>query len=284
MKETLCGIYKIENLVNRKVYIGKSFDIYTRWYKHEQALDSNKHYNKYLQRSWNKYGKNNFVFSIVELCDLEDLSIKEIDYILLYNSKDKDFGYNLTNGGEGIKGYKHTINTKRKLSEMQIGKKRGEEELRKFSLSMKGKIPKNINILLKHNKDISKSILCFNENGNLMDEFISIQECGRILDIPATNIVKCLNGIFKTCNNFVFIYKDKYSEEIHNQQNIIKKFQKEKRHRKGVIVYDLQKIFIKQYSSIIECSLDLKVDRHYITNCCLNKINNYKEYIFEYVA
>ena len=60
--DIICGIYKIENRVNHKIYIGQSVDIYTRWYNHKHSLRNGIHYNKHLQKSWDKYGEENFEF------------------------------------------------------------------------------------------------------------------------------------------------------------------------------------------------------------------------------
>jgi group I intron endonuclease len=56
----LIGIYVIENIANRKVYIGRSKDIGSRISSHKHNLRNNIHINKYLQNAWNKYGENNF--------------------------------------------------------------------------------------------------------------------------------------------------------------------------------------------------------------------------------
>lgn len=46
----MIGIYKIENKVNGKVYVGQSIDINTRWKCHISYLNSGIHHNKHLQR------------------------------------------------------------------------------------------------------------------------------------------------------------------------------------------------------------------------------------------
>jgi group I intron endonuclease len=60
------GVYIIENSVNNKVYIGYSLDPYKRWEDHQKDLNEHKHHCIALQRAWVKYGKNVFVFRIVE--------------------------------------------------------------------------------------------------------------------------------------------------------------------------------------------------------------------------
>ena len=61
------GIYMIKNLINNKVYIGKSINIYKRIVCHISGLNkSDKNENRYLIRSWKKYGSVNFEYSVIE--------------------------------------------------------------------------------------------------------------------------------------------------------------------------------------------------------------------------
>ena len=58
-------------------------------------MENNKHDNEHLQKSWNKYGKNNFEFSILETCkedDRFDVEQKWYDYYQVY---DPEKGYNI---------------------------------------------------------------------------------------------------------------------------------------------------------------------------------------------
>lgn len=71
MKKDISGIYKITNLINNKFYIGSGKCIRKRFYHHKTMLKHNKHTNSYLQRSWNKYGENNFKFEILVICPKE---------------------------------------------------------------------------------------------------------------------------------------------------------------------------------------------------------------------
>ena len=96
----MTGIYKIENLITKKVYIGQSKCIEKRWQNHKtDAFNSVSHsYNNPLYRSIRKYGLNNFSFEVLEECLIEELNQKERDYIKKYNSFFD--GYNLTLGGD----------------------------------------------------------------------------------------------------------------------------------------------------------------------------------------
>jgi group I intron endonuclease len=101
MKEIICGVYKIENALNNKMYIGQSIDVHSRWGYHIRALNNGTHYNDHLQRAWNKYGQDNFVFSVIERCSELDLDNKEMYYISKFDTTNCECGYNLTFGGEG---------------------------------------------------------------------------------------------------------------------------------------------------------------------------------------
>lgn len=63
-----CGIYKITNIKNNMIYIGSSKSIFQRWRNHIKELENDKHKNYYLQNDWNEYGKDCFVFEILEEC------------------------------------------------------------------------------------------------------------------------------------------------------------------------------------------------------------------------
>lgn len=87
----LCGIYLINCLESKKVYVGQSVHIEARLSHHIWELENNIHPNKHLQNAWNKYGQNSFIFSVIEECDESKLTEREQYWIDFYggiNSKD----------------------------------------------------------------------------------------------------------------------------------------------------------------------------------------------------
>lgn len=90
-----CGIYKITNIINNKVYIGSSISLKEREYKHFWMLKKGLHDNPYLQNSFDKYGKENFIFEIINLCEPKELISRENEFIKLYDANNLDKGYNL---------------------------------------------------------------------------------------------------------------------------------------------------------------------------------------------
>lgn len=98
------GIYKITNLDNGKVYVGQTDDIERRWRQHVSDLNAGKHHNIYLQNSWNIHGQDRYEFSIIELCEKDELREKEIywiDKLRAYRGFEDSNGYNGTLGGDG---------------------------------------------------------------------------------------------------------------------------------------------------------------------------------------
>lgn len=128
------GIYAIINLINKKNYVGSAVSFSKRWGTHINQLRNNKHHNKYLQRAWNKYGEDNFEFSIIEI--VEDTSMlleKEQYWIDRLRVCDNEFGYNSLAIAGSPHGYKHSKETKIKMSQSQTGRKHSDETKKKLS-------------------------------------------------------------------------------------------------------------------------------------------------------
>jgi len=136
-------VYCVTNKVNGKQYVGKTVGpLDKRKWKHES--DAKLESETYFHRALRKYGFNNFEWEILfESDNSEILILVEMDMIKDLSSK-KPSGYNLTDGGEGLDGYTHSEETKRKIGlgnkGKNLGRKHTEEEKRKIGESQKGKI------------------------------------------------------------------------------------------------------------------------------------------------
>lgn len=92
-------IYKIENLINNKVYIGKTErDVSVRWKEHIRHINSL--IRLPLYKALKKYDIKNFSVEVLEECDNLKLDERECYWIKQYNSYGKN-GYNCSYGGEG---------------------------------------------------------------------------------------------------------------------------------------------------------------------------------------
>lgn len=130
MKKTNYGIYKIVNKDNGKYYVGRTLNLNKRWYQHKNLLIKNKHFNRYLQFAWNKYGENNFEFVIVEYVnnkeDLINIEQKYINEFITQRQIGIDNCYNLSENANSPmdinKGKKHSDKTKKLLSQLNKGR------------------------------------------------------------------------------------------------------------------------------------------------------------------
>lgn len=115
------GIYGIFNTESKKWYVGQSVDIAHRFEQHRTLLKNGKHQNEHLQNAWNKRGEGAFSFVILEVCDVQELSAKEMAWIKEKNSLFG--GYNKTKGGEGLRGWIAPTWYRELRSQMYAGEK-----------------------------------------------------------------------------------------------------------------------------------------------------------------
>lgn len=91
----MMGVYEIINLLDGKMtsYVGSSVHVGRRWREHVGRLRKGKHFNKHLQRSWNKYGEGAFIFCLLETVELrDDLRDREQVYLdRLFEASDNPY-------------------------------------------------------------------------------------------------------------------------------------------------------------------------------------------------
>ena len=174
----MIGIYKIENKANGKVYIGQSIDIDTRWYNHTRELNGNRHYNSHFQRAWNKYGKDNFEFVIIEECTIQNIDERETYWIDYYKATHSQYGYNITAGGQGRHGYSWSEEDKERLSKIQN----------------------------------PEPILQIDLTGNIIERWRSGSHAARELKIPVSGIMNCVreDGDQYQSHGYIWLYEKVY--------------------------------------------------------------------------
>ncbi len=148
-------VYLITNTINGKYYVGKTVEtLASRWSKHknEAARGSN----MYLHRAMRKYGLGNFtVHPLMEtLKTNEELCEQETFLISLFKANDHKHGYNLTTGGEGVCGLRHSLETKEKLRSLRLKQVFTPEQIAKHGLAWKGK--KRPPFSLEHRQHLSE--------------------------------------------------------------------------------------------------------------------------------
>ena len=163
------GIYAIKCIYNNKVYIGKSINISARKYKHFELLKKNRHHNKRLQNSYNKYGNEFFNFYVLEYANINELSKLECKYIDIFNSCDERYGFNIKYEGSDF-----TIH------------------------SEESKI-----LMWDNTKKISKPVYGFCLNGILLKKWDSISSCAIELSVNPCDVRRTIQEKQRTCKGYV---------------------------------------------------------------------------------
>lgn len=117
-RNKMIGIYKIENTLNGNIYIGQSIHVEGRWRQHLHLLNKGSHFNKYIQKDFDAYGKSVFTFTPLLYCDIETLTLYE---------------------QVCVSGLSPKYNINEKCIEPSRGIKRTEEYKNYLSLSRRGK-------------------------------------------------------------------------------------------------------------------------------------------------
>lgn len=200
----MMGIYKISNIRNNKVYIGQSVDIQRRFSEHMRALNNNCHYNQHLQASYNKYGKESFLYEVLCICETTELDDMEVFFIDYYDSMNPECGYNKESGGSTNKSVSVETREKQRINNTGprnpfYGKKHTKEHrekirelssLHRHSEETKRKISENHVDVSGSNNPRSRPIYC----PELNEYFWGAKEAEDKYGINKNNISSCLKN------------------------------------------------------------------------------------------
>jgi len=230
------GIYRIINIKNGKFYIGSSINITKRWYDHKRTLRKGIHDNDYLQKSWNKYGENNFEFNIIEIIEnVTDLLIREQYHLDVMKPFDKDKTYNICGFANNMLGFKHSDETKMKLSKIHkgnkynLGNKHSDETKKMMSISHTGEkhYSETIIKLIKTKTGVGHSsetknklsnikkgkpalnkrkVYQLDTDGNTIKLWDSLTDAANNYNIDPSRISSVCNGRTKICIGFKWVY------------------------------------------------------------------------------
>ena len=230
MEERSYTVYKHVNKTNGKVYIGiTSGDVQVRW-QYGGGYKGSPHFNSAIQ----KYGWSGFDHEIVrDGLSKEEACIAERKLIKRYNSRNPNYGYNISCGGEAgckgrrlteeekeykriaslmawsdpvlrleqskrLKGRPKSEETRRRMSEARKGEVRSEEQKAKISETLKAYYSDPAN--RKKNSDSKKKcpIRCV-ETG---EEYESSHDAFRHTGVSQGNIYACCLGKRKRAGGF----------------------------------------------------------------------------------
>jgi len=153
-RNKVAGIYSITNKTTGKRYIGQTVYLNGRKGDHLLNLRRNQHDNDYLQKAFNKYGEEDFIFEVLEVVPkLEDgsdnialLTAREQYWMDYYKSWDRDYGYNINPSASTnyMSGKTHSEEARKKISEAAKGRKMSDEDKQRLITSRTNKPSKAV--------------------------------------------------------------------------------------------------------------------------------------------
>lgn len=234
------GIYCIENISTKDIYIGSSKDVYTRLHRHKSDLLKNRHSSIILQNSFNKRGLESFCCQILEVVEEDQLLTKREQYWI-----DK-------------------LNPKYNITRLVIRNILSESSRLKISNTLKIKY-----IIGEIKPTRTSAVDAFDENGVFIQSFKTIKDASIVLQVHSTNINKVLSGKLLSVRGLRFRYK---YDNISNLDVLKKKsYPKNRASRNNCIiytkinVYDLSGIFIRNFNSVDSCSRELGITSRIIS-------------------
>lgn len=235
------GIYKIENTLNKKVYIGSTNNFSYRKQTHFKLLKSNKHHSIKLQRAFNKYGEDNFKFEILVKCPVEYLLKVEQWFFDTHHPE-----YNISKVAKA--NYVPKVN-RSKLHRKGNPGIRSEESKKKMSEAASNRAFEVYQVDLN--------------NYTIIAKFKSMAKASRELNIPVAQIKACCKGVNICAKGYIFCLSSDYSiSYLVSQKNKFKRHKLINQIKNGNI--------INTFAGVREASKETGLTTSNI-HCCLKQ-------------
>lgn len=261
--QKIIGIYKITNLINGKIYVGQSIDIYDRWYQHKYKAfhETELAYNSAIHAAFRKYGLESFKFEIIEQCDQEMLDAREQFWIKKLNSLTPN-GYNILQGGQS--------NRMAKIWKCEICGKQ---------------VSYGCSRCLEHKENgyHAKGIVCKSDKpsplelAKMVKELGSFEAVGRKYGITG-------NSIRKWCKTYNIPFHTQELKDWYDQQMGIKPIKPTKQTKKVAQLDKETGKVLNTFNSLAEAGRSLGVVKaSHISECCKGKIPSAHGYKWRYL-
>lgn len=278
-----CGIYKISNTIDDRIYIGSAKDFKIRWSMHKSSLRRVKHKNPYLQNFINKHSIQILVFESIEFCEESELLIREqwyLDNIIRWN-----YDFNIAKEASApMMGRFHTESSKKLMSDKAKGVPKSEEAKKNMSESRKGrKVSEKAlqNMKIARNKPellavFEKPINQYTLEGIFIRTWKSASDVHRELSISFKNISQCLKGDRRIAGGYYWKYYIGTTDDIEPCRD-------KKTTGKNTCLIDDEGNIIKVYKSNREAAIDLNLHQSNVSSVAIGKLKHTKGYKFKYL-
>lgn len=270
------SVYKHTNRITGKSYIGITNDIKTRW---AGSGCRYKTYGGVFGNAIDKYGWDNFTHEILaDNLTHEDACLLEKHYIALFQTNicryGNSFGYNMTDGGDGLPSYCHTESTKQLISE-RLADPNSDTLARMSEASLGRQGFSGQNLSKEHKEKLKKGLTIANSRRGKpvfcetnCKAYKSISDAARELDVSMSSIRSVCRGERDSACGYRFRFMDRDEAA---QFNIFV--------YPRVMCIDTGEIF----ESAKEAAKHIGVPMSYITHCCDGKQTSTRGLKWQYI-
>lgn len=258
---TYC-VYVHINKINGKMYVGQT--IYgdnpnKRWmngYGYKEC--------PLFWRAIQKYGWDNFEHEVVaSKLTKQEADAFEKRLIECLKTKERDHGYNLTDGGDGSSGFNFSAETRNKLSVARTGKKHTEQVRKKMSDSAK-----------KH------KVYQFNGNCELVAIYDSVIEASNKTKIHKKGISQCASKHIPSAGGYVWVFV----EDVYTAPQRVDEYKKRKIRREAIVQLTISGEFVCEWKSASEAGRKTGINFRYINEVCRGNRQNAGGYLWLYIS
>lgn len=233
-----------------------------------------------IDRARKKYGASSFIYEIIfkkTFRDMDEATTElnklESYYIGYYNTYNK--GYNSTLGGDGSKGYVHSNETLKKISEATKGKSKPFGFGDKISKWLKSK-PKTVS----HRKKLSEGklnsgskIIQYSKLGEYNKTWDNIDMVAKTLQVSRESIAGCCRGKSKTAHGYIWRYEG---------SNIPVTKTGRRRDSKIVLKLTMSGQIIEEFESVKDAAISVGANETNIAKCCRGECKSIKNFKWKY--
>ena len=277
-------VYIHINKSNQKKYVGiTSRKPTVRWKRNGEGYKSSPYfYNAIKKHGWDNFEHNILFTNLSE----KEAKEKEKELIKFYKSNIHDFGYNCTEGGDGVCGLKRTPEQIEKIKQALVGRELSEEHKKLLSEIMKGRVFsedwKN-KISQSHMGELNPSarkIVLINTKHELLKIYECMKYAAEELNVHTTHIQDVCDKKYTNTGGYIFMYYDEYME--HKEQLLNLEPIKINHYRKPIIQCDLDENEIRKYDSIRQAERETGINHSNISNALRGMCKTSGGYIWKY--